>query len=181
MGPVLLIAGIIVMVISGTAGLVENGAGNAGNVSLCIKFLSGGFVSACIGGAITMRNNFCILKTGIDEKEANIEVYTRQRTDLEKTLKDLLEKYIAHEKGLLDLVKERSTENLMALLERYPDLKANDGVMKLAEQLTGLRKTISNAETAYNNIAQEYNAETMQFPQKHFLPGGLPKIIEYKK
>jgi len=180
MGPILLVIGIVITGVSSLIGGIEHSLDHAANVSLCLKFLSGGLVFVCVGSVIFMRNNFCSLKTGIDECAANIDVYTRQRTDLEKTLRDLLEKYIAHEKGLLDLVKERTTENLLALLERYPDLKANDGVMKLAEQLTGLRKTISNAETRYNDVAQKYNAETMQFPQKYFVPGDLPKTMEYK-
>jgi hypothetical protein len=178
MEAILLVIGFCGMIGSIIGGLV--GMDNPQTIYFCLKIFGGCAVTACVGAVIAERNSFCSLKSKIDESAANVDVYGRQQTELEKTLKDLLEKYIAHEKGLLDLVKERTTENLLALLERYPELKANDGIMKLTEQLTGLRKDISCAEKHYNDAARQYNSETMQFPQKYFRPNDLPATIEYK-
>ena len=53
---------------------------------------------------------------------------------------------------------------LFALAEAYPDLKANQNMMQLTEELTGTENKISFARQAFNDSVMTYNTATQQFP-----------------
>ena len=53
---------------------------------------------------------------------------------------------------------------LFALTENYPDLKSNQNVLQLQEELTSTENKISFARQLYNDTATEYNTRQMQFP-----------------
>jgi LemA protein len=62
---------------------------------------------------------------------------------------------------------------LFALAENYPDLKSNQNVLQLQEELTSTENKISFARQLYNDTATEYNTKQMQFPTN--LVAGLAK------
>src|SRR5690242_5479968 len=62
---------------------------------------------------------------------------------------------------------------LFALTENYPDLKSNQNVLQLQEELTSTENKISFARQLYNDTATEYNTRQMQFPTN--LVSGLAK------
>lgn len=51
-----------------------------------------------------------------------------------------------------------------ALSEAYPDLKANQNMMQLTEELTSTENKISFARQAFNDAVMHYNTEREQFP-----------------
>ena len=53
---------------------------------------------------------------------------------------------------------------LMALAESYPDLKANQNMMQLTEELTTTENKISFARQAYNDAVMMYNTAIEVFP-----------------
>ena len=53
---------------------------------------------------------------------------------------------------------------LFALSEAYPELKANQNMMQLTEELTGTENKISFARQAFNDSVMTYNTATQQFP-----------------
>ncbi len=53
---------------------------------------------------------------------------------------------------------------LMVVVERYPDLKANQNFLELQSQLEGTDNRISNERRHFNEAAQTYNTRIMQFP-----------------
>ena len=53
---------------------------------------------------------------------------------------------------------------LMAVAEAYPDLKANQNMMQLSEELTSTENKISFARQAYNDSVMEYNTARETFP-----------------
>lgn len=53
---------------------------------------------------------------------------------------------------------------LFALSEAYPDLKANENMMQLTEELTGTENRIAFSRQAYNDSVMEYNTAIEQFP-----------------
>ena len=53
---------------------------------------------------------------------------------------------------------------LFALVEAYPDIKANATFMKLQNELSSIEETIQNARRYYNAIVRDYNAKTESFP-----------------
>ena len=53
---------------------------------------------------------------------------------------------------------------LFALAEAYPDLKANQTMMQLSEELTGTENKVSFARQAFNDAVMVYNTAIEQFP-----------------
>jgi len=53
---------------------------------------------------------------------------------------------------------------LMAVAEAYPDLKANQNMMQLTEELTTTENKISFARQAYNDAVMMYNTARETFP-----------------
>ena len=54
---------------------------------------------------------------------------------------------------------------LMVVVEQYPDLKANQNMMQLTEELTSTENKISFARQAYNDAVMTYNTSRETFPQ----------------
>ncbi len=53
---------------------------------------------------------------------------------------------------------------LFALSEAYPDLKANQNMMQLSEELTSTENKVAFARQAYNDAVMGYNNGTQMFP-----------------
>ena len=53
---------------------------------------------------------------------------------------------------------------LMVVSEQYPDLKANQNMMQLSEELTSTENKISFARQAYNDSVMVYNTDREVFP-----------------
>ena len=62
-----------------------------------------------------------------------------------------------------------------ALSEAYPELKSNQNVMQLQEELTSTENKIGFARQAYNDVSTQYNTAQMQFPTN--LVAGLAKAV----
>jgi LemA protein len=57
---------------------------------------------------------------------------------------------------------------LMVVVEKYPDLKANQNFLQLQAQLEGTENRIAVERRNFNTIAQEYNTMIRQFPRNIF-------------
>ncbi|MEI6749891.1 MAG: LemA family protein [Bacteroidales bacterium] len=57
---------------------------------------------------------------------------------------------------------------LMVVVEKYPDLKANQNFLQLQAQLEGTENRIAVERRNFNTIAQEYNTSIRQFPRNIF-------------
>jgi LemA protein len=57
---------------------------------------------------------------------------------------------------------------LLAVFEQYPDLKANQNVLGLQEELTSTENNIAFARQAYNDSVMEYNTRRESFPEVAF-------------
>ncbi|WP_343221724.1 LemA family protein [Persicirhabdus sediminis] len=57
-----------------------------------------------------------------------------------------------------------SLGRLFALSESYPDLKANENMMQLSEELTSTENKVSFARQAYNDSVTAYNNKREVFP-----------------
>ena len=75
---------------------------------------------------------------------------------------------------------------LFALAEAYPDLKANQTMMQLSEELTTTENKVSFARQAYNDAVLRYNTAREVFPASRvaglfsFEPAGLFQL-EYER
>jgi len=54
---------------------------------------------------------------------------------------------------------------LMVVVEKYPELKANEGFLNLQAQLEGTENRITVERQKFNEIAKEYNTYIRQFPE----------------
>ena len=60
----------------------------------------------------------------------------------------------------------------MALVESYPDLKANESFRNLSSQLTKVEEDIANARKYYNGTVRVFNNKVEMFPNNI-----LPKYL----
>jgi LemA protein len=63
-----------------------------------------------------------------------------------------------------DTALSQSLGRLFALSESYPDLKANQNMMQLSEELTSTENRVSFARQAYNDAVMGYNNRREVFP-----------------
>jgi LemA protein len=63
-----------------------------------------------------------------------------------------------------------SLANLFAISEQYPDLKANETIAQLMEELTTTENRIGFARQAFNDLVMDYNTYREQFPN-NFIAG----------
>ena len=132
-------------------------------------------------GLVTRRNR-------IDEALGQIEVQLKRRHDLIPNLVEAVKGYMGFEQNVLTRVTElranavaagaqgpaqqAAAENaltstlrsLFAVVENYPDLKANQNVLELQEQLTTTENQISFSRQHYNATVLDYNTSIATFP-----------------
>lgn len=74
-----------------------------------------------------------------------------------------LQKFQAAQDGL-----SSALSRLMVVVERYPDLKANQNFMELQAQLEGTENRISVERKRFNDTARDYNLSIKMFPNNIF-------------
>jgi len=136
--------------------------------------------------AIFVYNRLVVLRQAWQRAFSDIDVQLKQRQDLIPNLVETVKGYAAHERGTLDEVTQARTAamrattvgekgaaeaalsgalgNLIAVAERYPDLKANQNFLALQTELSDLENKIAAARRFLNSAVAEYNAGIQQFP-----------------
>jgi LemA protein len=76
-----------------------------------------------------------------------------------KAMKDL---------GAAEGVLSGALGRLNVVMEAYPDLKANQNMMQLTEELTSTENKVAFARQAFNDQVMEYNTYKQSFPQHIF-------------
>jgi hypothetical protein len=178
----MIFGGIFAMILGIILYFVGHGEAESAAAKFAPILFYPGIISIAIGGTIEIikvRNWFIGRYESVTEYKARVNVLKKQYTDLTKELKELLEKYIAHEKGLIDAVTNRKTEELRILLERYPSLKADNSVQNTLVNMVELRKNVTTVTNKHNEVAQEYNTTSAQLPRGLFRPRYLLDKIPY--
>ncbi len=67
-------------------------------------------------------------------------------------------------------ILNRALANFYAVAEAYPDIKANDTIQQLMEELTSTENKVSFARQAYNDFVMAYHTYREQFPN-NFIAG----------
>jgi len=70
----------------------------------------------------------------------------------------------AAERGKIEGELSGALARLLAVVERYPDLKANQNFLALQEELTSTENKISFSRQYYNDSVLKYNNQTQMFP-----------------
>ena len=86
--------------------------------------------------------------------------------------------------GGAENVLTQALGRLFAVAEAYPDLKANQNMMQLSEELTSTENRVAFARQAYNDSVMAYNNKREVFPSSviagmfNFAPAALLEIEE---
>jgi LemA protein len=91
--------------------------------------------------------------------EARAKVGSIQVTENMLSDPAAIQKFEAAQKGLTSAL-----QRLMVVVERYPDLKANQNFLALQSQLEGTENRISVARRDYIQAVERYNTEIRTFP-----------------
>jgi len=131
-------------------------------------------------------NKFIRLRNMVEEAWSGIEVQLKRRCNLVPNLVDTVKAYARHEKNLFENVtesrkramnsshihernnKEKILSNSMlkifAVVENYPDLKANKNFLKLQEELVDIEDQIQYSRRYFNGTVRDNNILVKSFP-----------------
>jgi LemA protein len=91
------------------------------------------------------------------------------------------------EKGQAENLLTGALGKLMAVAEAYPDLKANQNMIQLSEELTSTENRVALARLAYNDSVMSFNNRREVFPSNivagmfNFAPAALLEIEDPAK
>ena len=131
-------------------------------------------------------NQFVRLDEAVKASWSQVENQLQRRYDLIPNLVETVKGYAAHEKEVLTevtnarsrvggaaTVDEKIKANneltgalsrLLVVVERYPDLKANQNFIRLQDELAGTENRIAVERRRYNEAVQAYNVAIRSFP-----------------
>ncbi|MBI3195583.1 MAG: LemA family protein [Ignavibacteriae bacterium] len=136
--------------------------------------------------AIMKYNILVTMKNQVTNAWSQIDIQLKRRHDLIPNLVNTVKGYMEFEqdtlrqviqarnaaasaKGVADsAVKEGELTQLLSrlfsLVENYPELKANENVRTLMEELTSTENTVSFSRQFYNDITTKFNTSQQTFP-----------------
>jgi len=135
---------------------------------------------------IAIYNALILKRESVRNAWSQIDVQLKRRHDLIPNLVEVAKKYMAHERETLESVikarqqavdagslkDKQSAENfltgtlksLFAVVENYPNLKADRQMMQLHEELTSTENRIAFARQYYNDEVNRYNVAIATVP-----------------
>lgn len=158
-----------------------------------------GIVLVLVLWGVMAYNGLVRIQQELKSAWSQIDVQLKRRHDLIPNLVEAVKGYIAHERQTLENVTKarqqaidasgladkaaaenfltQSLRSLFAVVERYPDLKANQNVMALQEELTSTENRISFARQFYNDQAARFNTAIQSVPTNVIAGvGGFAKV-----
>jgi LemA protein len=145
-------------------------------------------IAVVVIGGILIYNGLIQRRLRIDEAFAQIEVQLKRRWDLIPNLVNAVKGYMGFEQQVLtDVTQARANavtagakgpaeqaaaenmltgtlRSLFAVVENYPELRANQNVLELQEQLTTTENQIGFARQHYNAVVLDYNTSIATVP-----------------
>src|SRR3954470_17257632 len=131
-------------------------------------------------------NKFTTQEEAIKAQWAQVQNQLQRRNDLIPNLVETVKGYAQHEESVYkDIADSRSRllaakspeetiqaahqqtsalGRLLAVVENYPQLKANEQFNRLMDELSGTENRIATERMRYNQAIQEYNTSRRKFP-----------------
>jgi LemA protein len=160
-------------------------------------------VAVLVLWVIALYNGLIRLRNRVKEAWSDIDVQLKRRHDLIPNLINSVKGYMQHERGLLeDITKARSQAmsaqqagntaelakaesmlggmlgKLQIAVEAYPDLKANQNVGQLMDELSDTENKIQAARRFYNGMVRDFNTKIEVFPNNFF--ANVLKFTKYE-
>jgi LemA protein len=147
-----------------------------------------GIVGILLIAFIIVYNGLVRLRNQVKNAWAQIDVQLKRRYDLIPNLVETVRGYMKHERETMEAVtkarnlaqklsgssvgarSKAETElssalgRLLAVVENYPDLKANQNFLALQEELSSTENKISFSRQFYNDSVLRLNNQTQMFP-----------------
>jgi LemA protein len=146
-----------------------------------------GLVVLVVLAGVVSYNRFVTQRNLIRDAWANIDTELRRRYDLIPNLVETVKGYAAHEREVLENVTRAraaatgatgspaeqaaaegplvaALRQLFAVVENYPDLKANQNFLALQAELTNTEDRLQTARRFYNANVRDYNRRVQSFP-----------------
>ncbi|MFC2026566.1 LemA family protein [Chloroflexota bacterium] len=147
-----------------------------------------GILGVLLFALIVIYNGLVRLRNQVKNAWAQIDVQLKRRYDLIPNLVDTVKGYMKHERETLESVTNArnlaqklsggsvgarskaegelssALGRLLAVVENYPDLKANQNFLALQEELTSTENKISFSRQFYNDSVLRLNNQTQMFP-----------------
>ncbi|MEZ5651589.1 MAG: LemA family protein [Burkholderiaceae bacterium] len=138
--------------------------------------------------AIKIYNDLVRYRQMVKEGWSGISVQLKRRFDLVPNMVEAVKGYLAHERGVLENVTRARNQvqaagdappaergraegvlgaalgRLFAVVENYPELKANANVTELQKTLAELEDQIQLSRRYYNGAVRQLNVAIEQFP-----------------
>ncbi|NQU42975.1 LemA family protein [bacterium] len=149
-----------------------------------LVFVGLGVLLVLVG--IGIYNSLVQLRQRVKNAWAQVDVQLKRRYDLIPNLVETAKGYMAHERGTLEAVikarqqaidasgvaEQAQAENMLtstlrslfAVVEAYPNLKADRNMMALHEELTSTENKIAFARQFYNDSVMTYNTKIQTVP-----------------
>lgn len=142
--------------------------------------------------SVSIYNNAMTYDQGIKEAWGNVNTTYQKRNDLIVNLVKSVQGQADYEKGTLEAVVKARAEasqtridptkitaeelekfnnaqstlsRLLMTVENYPSLQANQGFLKLQDEITSMENQILTARTRYNEAIKPYNNNILTFPR----------------
>ena len=151
-----------------------------------MSWLIWGVLFAAAAWIVWTYNGLVALRHQIQNAWKQMEVQLKRRYDLIPNLVETVKGYMKYEQHTLQSVidarsramastgvKEaaaaqgalsQSLGKIFALMENYPELKANENVLRLQEELTTTENQIAFARQYYNDLVMRFNMQQEVFP-----------------
>jgi len=128
-------------------------------------------------------NSFVKLRNKIEECWSGIDVALKRRFNLIPNMIDAVKMYNTHEAEMInkavhhhnnssnsadrsidESTVSKSFQNLLALAEAYPDLKASNNFLSLQQSLNDVEREIQEARNKFNTAVRKNNTLVQSFP-----------------
>ena len=156
-------------------------------INLGPYMLAGLVVCIAVFSVLGVYNRLVQLRNLVSESWRDVDTELQRRYDLIPNLVNTVKDYAAHERQIFDSVASLRTaamqaqrtaaaqtptegalgsavNGLMAVAERYPDLKASDSFLALQHELVNTEDRIQVARRVYNANVRRYNTLVQAFP-----------------
>ncbi|MBT3200689.1 MAG: LemA family protein [Phycisphaerales bacterium] len=139
-----------------------------------------------VGWVIYSFNRLVRDRTLLREAWSGIDVQLKRRSSLAPNLIECVKGYANYEKFTLERIAEIRTQagqsetlrqrnenenaltdqlkHLFALVESYPELRANNNFLELQKELTEIESQIQYSRRYYNGATRNYNIRAQSFP-----------------